>query len=77
MPALVNGDDAKLVAQFARYVVPVMGVASLSVYEQQVAVGGPSPVQVVDVEAVDLYVVVGGDDGCHGFFSCMLFAPVQ
>ena len=67
--ALVDGDDSELVVQGACYVVPVVGVAALPVNEQQVLGRRPSPVQVVDVEAVDLYVTVRGGDSSHGVSS--------
>ena len=63
MAALVDGDDAELVAQFAGDVVPVVGVAALAMHEQEVARGVAAPVEVVDGESVDVDVVVGGYGG--------------
>ena len=58
VPALIEGDDAELVAELAGDVVPVVGVAALPVDEQKVACGVAAPVEVVDGEAVDFDIVV-------------------
>ena len=47
MSALVEGDDAELLAQFAGDVVPIVRVAALPMHEQQVARGVAAPVEVV------------------------------
>ena len=64
--ALVDGDHPELFVQRAGDVVPVVGVAALSMREKQVTVRRPFPVEVVDVESVDLNVVIGGCDVGHG-----------
>ena len=60
--ALIDCDYSELFVQRAGDVVPVVGVAALSMREKQATIRRASPVEVVDVEPVHLDVVVSGCD---------------
>ena len=75
MAALVHGQHAKLIGQFAGYEIPATGDPALSVHQQKVAVGVSTPVHVVKAEAVP-HVVIGWAR-CRGHVLLVLFASFR